>query len=247
MTFFAQALHHKRPYDAVTVAPASKRRVVCDGWLGMFDRVSSLLERDHAAKMHSLTIRTRMEVANDVGWEAQECQGDLRLRNMQYLLERGLRIERSAEQVMFHGYFIEACLPLIYGEEWNNHSMRVLHEWSLNAVKSEVMVITMRRFGKTWCVAMFVLAMMLCVPGIKIAIFSTGSRASGSLYDIIMTMLTEVPGAFQRIVRNTKEQLFIAATELPKGCSPTSAAAVRMRADKHTSQLNAYPDTVKGY
>jgi hypothetical protein len=219
---------------------------ICDGWIDMFRRVSDVLETEYNQQQESLTIRKRMDVATDNGWDIQECQGDQRLRRIRTMLESGLKIERSEDQILFHDAFIEASLPKIYGSDWNNHCIRVMEEFSIQKIRSEVMVITARRIGKTWSVAMFVLALLLNVAGIQIAIFSTGSRASGSLYDILMNMLSEIPDAFNRIVRNTREQLYIASHALPRGSSANSQAAKKICASKDTSKLNAYPDTVKG-
>lgn len=60
-----------------------------------------------------------------------------------------------------------------------------------------------------------------------------------------MTMLSEIPEAFNRIVRNSKENLFIAGRSLGHGQSSTSLEAVKLRHAKETSKLYAFPDTVK--
>lgn len=220
---------------------------LCTGWLTVFAAVSIELVRQYDQNEASLMIRTRQEVCNDGSWTSSTCQGDERLRKIRLMLERGLCIERSPQQVMFHEAFLEACLPKIYGPvEWANHSMRVLAEFDIKKIQFEVMVITARRIGKSWSIAMFVVSLLLCVPGLRIAIFSTGSRASGSLYQIIMRMITEYPGAFSRVVKNAKEQLMVAARELPKGQGINSLLATKLRSSKDTAVLDSYPDEVKG-
>lgn len=84
-------------------------------------------------------IRTRREVAGDSAWEQQECKGDVRLRKIKYMLEKGLKIERHDSQVDFHNAFIEACLPTIYGEEWASNNHRILKILGIEAIRKEVM------------------------------------------------------------------------------------------------------------
>jgi len=221
---------------------------ICQGWLSMMNLVCDVVENEYLTKQASKKIRTRLEVSLDSDWESKECYGDVRLRKIRMLLERGLKIERSEDQVEFHEAFIQACLPKIYGADWADNCVRVLMEFGIDKVKAEVMVITARRIGKTWSVAMYVLSLLLCVEGIKIAVFSTGSRASGSMYSIIMNMISELPPeeAYDRIVMNTAEELYIASQPLPRGNTKNSLLAQKLRTAKTTSQLHAYPDTVKG-
>lgn len=230
---------HRMFEDAATLP-------ISDYWLQVMSRMLKKKEAQEASERKSRNIRSRAEVLRDTGWATQECQGDKRVRDIQEMLQKGFGYTRSEHQVMFHQFFLQACLPKIYGEEWPDHSQRVLEQFELKKIDSEVMIITARRWGKSMSVAMFVLALMLCVPGIQICIFSTGSRASGSLYDIMMSMLSRMPDAFARIVRNTKEHLFIASQTLPKSATTHSAAAKKLCAAKDTSKLYAFPDTVKG-
>ena len=73
--------------------------------------------------------------------------------------------------------------------------------------------------GKTVSVATFVLALLVNVPGIKVAIFSTGKRASGNLLQLILDYLNRIPGCQDRILKSTQEELFLA----PRGAGRVSA------------------------
>lgn len=234
----------KRRYN--DIGTTHRRQDIGDNWSQLFGELIKKRGDEHDIQVRSKRIRLRREVIQDTGWEAEECVGDRRLRNIYKLLLVDLGIKPSPDQLLFLNSFIESCLPKIYGAEWPDHQVRVMDEFGLKKIEYETMIITARRYGKTWSVSMFVLAILLCVPGISICIFSTGSRASSGLYDILMNMLTSLPDAFERVVKNTKENLFIAATLLPKGSSMNSAAASKMKAAKDTSKLYAFPDTVKG-
>ena len=77
----------------------------------------------------------------------------------------------------------------------------------IQCIRYEVTAITPRRWGKTWAVAMYVLALMLAVPGIRVCVFSTGKRASSSLMEIITQFMGMIPGLNERKVKeNVRSQ-----------------------------------------
>lgn len=82
---------------------------------------------------------------------------------------------------------------------------------------------------------MFALTLLLCVPGIKIAIFSTGRRASGGLLGIIMDFMKRIPGASQRVIRQNQEELFVSCV----GSDDDEES-------EQISKLFSYPSSVKG-
>lgn len=155
-------------------------------------------------------------------------------------------IIRTPTQKLFHFWFTQAILPRVYGEEWDTSATRVLRKFGVTRTRTEVMVMTPRRFGKTWSVAMFVVAVLLSVPGIKIAIFSTGKRASSSLMKIALEMLGKIKGATRRICKETSEELSICTQPLSIGKSATSNEARAARSLSTTSHLHSYPGGSSG-
>jgi hypothetical protein len=53
---------------------------------------------------------------------------------------------------------------------------------------------------------MFVLSILLNVPGVKICIFSTGKRASSNLMTEILDRLRHIEGGTERILKSNQEQ-----------------------------------------
>jgi hypothetical protein len=82
-----------------------------------------------------------------------------------------------------------SCLPLIYGETWPEEKTRVLHEWGMKRESMYSLVNMARRNGKTFVTSATAAALLLCVPGIRIAIFSTCKRTSGMMMEAIMEKL----------------------------------------------------------
>lgn len=93
---------------------------------------------------------------------------------------------------------------------------------------------------------MFVVAITLASPGIRIAIFSTGGRASHTLLTTMMGMLKAIPDGKERIVKQSKEELFLAARPLDKGLGPHSQQARDLQTDPTTSRILSFPSSVNG-
>ena len=162
--------------------------------------------------------------------------GDLRVKRIFKTLD-SFGWKRSPDQKTFHRNFMIACLPQIYREEWDQHKRRVLKEFDAENIDFEVLIMTPRRWGKTISVGMFVAAMLICVPDVEIGVFSTGSRASGSLMEMVIRFINAIDGANTRIVKANQEDLFLSIQSLG-GLSSKSDLAVKLRTSPGTSKLH---------
>lgn len=75
-------------------------------------------------------------------------------------------------------------------------------------------LVTPRQYGKSTAVAMTVLALALCVVGIRICIFSTGKRTAEALMTMIRQCLRSRPELANRIVKETNEEMLISPVPL---------------------------------
>lgn len=156
-------------------------------------------------------------------------------------------VERSPEQILFHKWYTQACLPFIYGEqEWPSVQARVLSEVGLNKLSPCVLCMAPRRFGKTWAIAMLVAALLFAVPGITIAVFSTGKRASGSLMREVKRFLSCLPGACDRYLLENQEQLHLAPYAIPRRRAPGDPKASALFPENVISKLSSFPSNVDG-
>lgn len=180
-----------------------------------YDACESLIDM-YRAKAQELSlikrIRRRDEVCRDKTKDISSGIGHERLRMIYKTFDSYGTVGRAEHQVMLHDKFVESCLPHIYGAEWEFVQQEVLERHRLTKINHEVMVITPRRFGKTWSVAMVVAALLLCVPGIRISVVSTGSRASSSLKETVVKFIEKstIHNGKSRIIVNNKEELFVA-------------------------------------
>ena len=123
-----------------------------------------------------------------------------------------------------------------------------MEEEGIDRIQSEVMLLAPRRVGKTMSICSYVLGLLLWIPGIKIAVFSTNGRTTKAILSIIMAFIDNLDdeNVTRRLCKVTGEELFISETVLPEGCGPSSDAARRQCTAKGTSQLKCYPATVTG-
>jgi len=184
-------------------------------------------------------IRSRTDIYSN-GGDDDICHGDLRLKNVFWLLNN-MGYTRSPDQVVFHHAYIMACLPLIYKEDWPKHSVRVMKTFRLKKLDQLVLVLTPRRIGKTVSVAMFVTALLLCVPGLTIAVFSTCQRASTAIMSLVAKIMSGIEGSEHRVLTHNKEQLKISEKPRQVGVGPNSAIAKKMANSPSVSVLNCFP------
>jgi hypothetical protein len=232
--------------DQLASKAATKGRTVqYTHWSKCMDRHIKFHRRREEQVLASRQIKDRGEAEMDP-MRRTATSGDQKLELLEWWLNN-MGVERSPDQRLFHRYFINTMLAKIYGPaEWNEVGLRVLKERGLDELRTEVLATTPRRWGKTWAVALFVLALMLACPGIRVCVFSTGKRASSSLMEIMMQFMNNVPSLQQRIVKQNQEELYISGQAIEEGLSKSSAAARAAHMDKLTSKLFCYPCSVTG-
>lgn len=219
-------------------------------WYSQWDDL--VLSHNHQAMMHrdANTIRTREEISMDKLRDINSNIGDTRLANIHKTLESFGKLRRAPHQAMFHDKFIISCLPHIYGSEWEWNQIRVLKQHNIPKINHEVMVVTPRRFGKTYSIAMIVAALLLCVIGIRIVVVSTGGRASTSLSRTVKKFveLSKIHEGAKRICQNNAEELFVRPAHTSDEDESTSKKT--KKADKvdetNVSRLYSFPGNSKG-
>lgn len=220
--------------------PRQHRRVDGDddeshSLLPLFDVLSAHRREMQARERRALQLTRRRDASTRPPESRDTDVGDMRVAAIRRRLESfGMR---SADQKAFHETFIEASLPHIYGKAiWPMVAARVLLRMRLERVRSEVLILTPRRWGKTTSVAMFVAAFLLEVPGVRVAVYSTGKRASDGVMAQVGAYLSADPTTAQRIVSRNKEQLFVSEF-IPDGSKNRHA----LSDDKGTSKFFSYP------
>jgi hypothetical protein len=231
--------------EKVSVDDLAKQQDVPCYNLQMADWFEEQDKLEEEEEIQRKRIRTRYEISTDPTRDQRYNGGDERLRKLRSLFN-SFGLAPSVDQKCFLTWFTRACLPIIYKDEFQSSYDRIMRENDIDKIDQEVLVMTPRRFGKTTIVSLFVASLLLSVPGIKIAVFSTGRRASGSLTKLVRSFLKFIPGAQERVVESNMERLSIAAKPLPAGCGIGSQVARDMAIDQTTSTLYSYPGDAKG-
>jgi hypothetical protein len=122
-------------------------------------------------------------------------------------------LERSETQREFHDMMICACAMLIFRDDLDDELDDLLQEYGITELQAEAMFITPRRWGKTYSVAMFVVAVALGIEAIEkpfeISIFSTGRRASQKLLELIYAFICKISGMKEMIIKHTVETIWL--------------------------------------
>lgn len=117
----------------------------------------------------------------------------------------------TSYQSRFIRLFLESCLHSIYKGEFNTNRDRILQDHHVKEYNSKCVVALPRQRGKSTGLGMLVAALLFAVRGQRIAVCSTGQRASDNMRQIIMQHFHEIPGATGMVTRRNKETIEVNA------------------------------------
>lgn len=146
----------------------------------------------------------------------------------------GAPVKWGDDQIRVFEAFLASCLPLVYGNSWQDEKARVMADWGLERERMYSLVNMARRNGKTFVTSGTAAALLLCVPNIKIAIFSTCKRTSQMMMSAIMDMLD---GAFERGTHVNKEEFILVTKNMEAVCYEGPDGTKRM--------LGSFPGSVR--
>ena len=121
---------------------------------------------------------------------------------------------RYVLQKRFHNAMITSMLPNIYGTDFHANKERIKKKFNITGdIKQEVMILSARKIGKTWTVAMFVAALLITIPKISIVVFSMASRTSKQMVRIVDDFLTRHQKGTDMIIHpHSQEQITLRGT-----------------------------------
>lgn len=112
-------------------------------WLDMGQKVHAHCVSLRDAQLQRLTIRDRVAIATERDQKSLETEGDKRLKTLMHHLNN-MGIVRSADQTHFHNNFIKACLPIVYAQDWETQMVKVMEQFGILKIQSEVLIMTPR-------------------------------------------------------------------------------------------------------
>lgn len=154
--------------------------------------------------------------------------GRMRLERLRQTL-RDLGLTFSDDQNEFINRMIAACAKLIFKDDLDSNVDDLLSELNISELHQELMAIMPRRFGKTFSVAAFVVALLSAIEGLEIGIFSTGRRASQKILELVYWFMCKVPGMRERIIKHNVEVIWLRGSGGPNDIRKVSSYPSNVR------------------
>jgi hypothetical protein len=196
--------------------------------------VAALRAEEEARVARSRVLQTRFERIAQGNSAKVERRGDRVLAAMRDTFHNGLGIKWGENQIRVFNAFVFSSLALIYGDEWADNKARVLAEWGEQRECPYTVVSMARRNGKTFSTSGVVVAMLLCIPNVKIAIFSTCKRTSMMMMSAVVDM---IEAAFIKGTHADRQKY----TQISKN----TECIIFEGPDKSKRQLGCFPGSVR--
>jgi len=187
---------------------ASLHQVGINHFMPDLGRAHLCFEKRKAQVSNSLQQRSFVDrIAEPAVGDSSYVSGRDRLNLLNWALDQ-FGIERSGMQQGFHKDMVGACARNIFKQDLESEIDDLLIELNTTKLRSQFMAITPRRTGKTYSVAMFVVAYLFAVERSTQSIFSTGRRASQKLIELIYKFACKIPGLKECIIKHTVETIW---------------------------------------
>jgi hypothetical protein len=110
-----------------------------------------------------------------------------------------LALVRQPLQKTMHEAMLIATLDSIYESSFDARHQREIMERFFSGAphEPELLIVAPRRVGKTWSVAIFIAACLLCIPGVDIAVFEKEEEGSVN-YSAVITLTRQLLSAHPR-------------------------------------------------
>lgn len=214
--------------------PTTKTRLIhtnkcASRFAGPLEKAAKCYAKHEAMRISNLKIpNLAEELCDPTTQEAKRITGRQRYAKARHALA-SFGVNPSPMQRIFFNNMFGAAAQLIFKDDFETERDDFMLELGLTRMQPQFMAITPRRFGKTYSVAMFVVAMAFAIEGLEQAIFSTGRRASSKLLDLIYSFICRISGMKESIRRHNVETIWL---EGPHGPSDIR-------------KISSYPSKVK--
>jgi hypothetical protein len=103
-----------------------------------------------------------------------------------------------------------ACLVAIFKGSFDRRQQEIMDRYFQGArLEQEILVVTSRGMGKTWSVAMFVAALLMCVPCIDVAVFAQGQKNSDAVITLVLKFLKAHPRGGDIIIAEGHDHILL--------------------------------------
>lgn len=172
-------------------------------WTATFQKTHEADTRAHAKTQRArFGVVPKWQYYATQQYERQQSDGETNMRWLTETLEKIDRhgYQRSDSQRHFINHFIAASLHQIYKSDLYKDLDAIMARFNLDMVRSDVIVITPRRWGKTYSVAIYCAAYIMSQIEGKICIYSTGKRASNAMLMLIYQIVMAISGGDKSVI-----------------------------------------------
>ena len=123
---------------------------------------------------------------------------------------------RSVDQVEMTEYMLACTARFIYGAALDMHEQEIKERNQWTDLRQELILIAMRRMGKSVAAALYSAAIFMAVIVIKIVIFSTGEQAASAQMGLlggIISILTKYAGV-ESFTRKSERHVVLGEREV---------------------------------
>ena len=201
----------KRMLDKVHHPKVVIRKPKLARYSSVFAKFTKAKKKDYRNRKAKWRVPLKHEYYRKNFSRGIESSGDKRIRELRDALSQldQLGFMRSSHQREFHEAFIGACLPQIYGEDFDRNLVKILRENNMDEIRCEIMVCCPRRWGKTMAVALYAAAYLWTQPEAEIIIYSIAKRTSSMMSSKIYNMIVKLAGGDHCVGTHKQEDLVI--------------------------------------
>lgn len=177
----------------------------------------------------------RSQLSNDHIYLPEDRIGFKRISTFRKLINSIPNNELHESQFMFTDAWFKSVLPHFFSEEWENNSDELSAEFGLDDRSLYTLTIAPRRWGKTRGVCIFIFAVLIAIPGIKITVYASVKRYAEEIKRQVMRFF-QLTDRERFVVGDCPEKLFIGEAPLSAGSGRLSAKA-KEACDKTTTSV----------
>lgn len=150
------------------------------------------LDRQHADVYATSQPSDYHTTHTDRRYYSSKTDGD-EIFGMMMMFLAVLPLTLSYLQKLFITLALNVLAPIIYGEEWRTRTEEVMKKRGWSDLNPLMAAICARRFGKTVAVGILAAMLLMCVPGVKIAVFAPSHKQAVALLKNAVDVLRSHP------------------------------------------------------
>lgn len=121
----------------------------------------------------------------------ENVSGEIKFKTLINLVKNRFIFKPEKFQMNLLNMAFNALCPNILGNEWQVIGQRMMKEYNWKFHSPLVIASAPRRFGKSVSMSLLIVSYALISPGKEISVYSTGTRASNGLKNIVIKILCE--------------------------------------------------------